>query len=124
MIKLLTRLKARFDRKPKGQQSDRLPPAQPADQQESMSRVQENLAWLPVYKEPEPLRLQPPACPPLRQQDEPLRAPAQAGGVARRLKFTASRRCAWRWQRQLYFFHMRSCAPNDFNSVCRLQGPQ
>ncbi|MCF8983116.1 hypothetical protein GIW26_05780 [Pseudomonas syringae] len=74
MIKLLMRLKARFDGKPKGQQSDRLPPAQPVDQQESMSRVQENLAWLPVYKEPEPLRLQPPACPPLRQQDEPLRA--------------------------------------------------
>ncbi len=65
MIKLLMRLKARFDRKPKGQQSDRLPPAQPADQQESMSRVQENLTWLPVYREPEPLRLQPPACPPI-----------------------------------------------------------
>lgn len=59
MIKLLMRLKARFDRKSKGQQPDRLPPAQPADQQESMSRVQENLAWLPVYKEPEPLRFTP-----------------------------------------------------------------
>ncbi|KPX46109.1 Uncharacterized protein ALO68_00059 [Pseudomonas syringae pv. helianthi] len=49
MIKLLMRLKARFDRKPKAHLPDRLSPAQPVDQHESMSRVQENQAWLPVY---------------------------------------------------------------------------
>ncbi|KAA8695894.1 Uncharacterized protein ALO80_03384 [Pseudomonas caricapapayae] len=101
MIKLLMRLKTRLDRKPKAHLPDRLSPAQPVDQQESMSRVQANLAWLPVCQELQPLRLQPPACPPVGQQNEPLRARYHA-----------------------YVAHMEQADPDAQDQSCRETGRQ
>ncbi|MEQ4315216.1 DUF6508 domain-containing protein [Pseudomonas syringae] len=76
MIMLLRYLKARFGHKPPAPPplSASAPATEPVNQGQLMSRVQQNLAWLPVYLEPEPLNLAPPACPPLGRENEPLLA--------------------------------------------------
>ncbi|RJX52303.1 hypothetical protein C6379_20325, partial [Pseudomonas syringae pv. actinidiae] len=72
MIKLLRHLKARFGQKRTAPPPASAPIAEPASQGQLVSRVQQNLAWLPVYQEPEPLNSPPPACPPLGRENESL----------------------------------------------------
>ncbi len=63
MIKLLRHLKARFGQKRTAPPPASAPIAEPA----IVSRVQQNLAWLPVHQEPEPLNSPPPRLPALGQ---------------------------------------------------------
>ncbi|RML97085.1 hypothetical protein APX70_01358, partial [Pseudomonas syringae pv. maculicola] len=50
MIELLRHLKARFGQKRTAPPPASAPIAEPASEGELVSRVQQNLAWLPVYQ--------------------------------------------------------------------------
>lgn len=78
-MKLLDRLKAYFGHK----QSPVEPQQRPVkpkvasnsptrNEGEPLSRVAQNLSWLPVYEEPKPRSLTPPACPPISLDDTTL----------------------------------------------------
>ncbi|WP_268796908.1 hypothetical protein [Pseudomonas huanghezhanensis] len=56
---------------------------------EPLSRVQQNLSWLPVYQAPEPFSTPPPGCPSVWERD--------AGLLARYLAYvTAAEKIGWR----------------------------
>jgi hypothetical protein len=73
LMQWLRRLKAGLSR---GQRADAPATAVRASQEQDsqvLSRVQQNLSWLPVYQEPEPFSTPLPGCPPLMSQDTELR---------------------------------------------------
>ncbi|MDU8360739.1 DUF6508 domain-containing protein [Pseudomonas syringae group sp. J309-1] len=78
-MKLLDRLKAYFGHKQspvEPQQSPVKPKvasnSPTRNEGEPLSRVAQNLSWLPVYEEPKPRSLTPPACPPISLDDTTL----------------------------------------------------
>jgi hypothetical protein len=71
-MKLLDRLKAYFGHKPDLDQPEAVPVSPLSNESETLSRVAQNLSWLPVYEEAKPLSLPPPACPPIELKDTTL----------------------------------------------------